>query len=481
MKKPILFNIVSLFSLVLLGCNTLPPKPVKPDRPEWISNEPGEHNGKMSFVGVSTFASTEQSARGNAWENATDRAVKYLGTKSTGKVVRIAKTFGLKGDTINETISGRSFKEQLYKGLVRRLESKIWYLELKYDAEKEVAYKSFVLAEIPTVELDYAIEEAIREAAEEERRKEQAIIDAELFIKKRINSAKSFGRKGDLFTAIKKLEELQPLAQILPVIRRGVYLAEANDLKANWLGSIDLISKSGNYQHLEPSQTPKPLKVQVVMQPDNESIPIRNFPVVFWSKQNQDVHILTDKNGVASLELPPFKKSGKFIFVASLDPDQIQETFSKDNSKNLLGRKANFSVSVAASFLKDRINNDFELEIKSITDGNYTVGKEGKLLASCAKRCRVRVYVWDGNKGILAKVEGARKWIKGEKYELLIDPESSPGKYTLITLSTTGKFPDAVKRGTTYSSTEFAVVLKNFRNLNAQRAEEHLEFTVNKN
>ena len=481
MKKPILFYIVSLFFLVLLGCNTPPPKPVKPDRPEWISNEPGEHNGKMSFVGVSTFASTEQSARGNAWENATERAVKYLGTKSSGKMVRIAKTFGLKGDTINETISGRSFKEQLYKGLVRRLESKIWYLELKYDAEKEVAYKSFVLAEIPTVELDYAIEEAIREAAEEERRKEQAIIDAELFIKKRINSAKSFGRKGDLFTAIKQLEELQPLAQILPVIRRGVYLAEANDLKANWLGSIDLISKSGNYQHLEPSQIPKPLKVQVVMQPDNESIPIRNFPVVFWSKQNQDVHILTDKNGVASLELPPFKKSGKFIFVASLDPDQIQETFPKDNSKNLLGRKANFSVSVAVSFLKDRISNDFELKIKSNTAGNYTVGKEGKLLASCAKRCRVRVYVWDGNKGILAKVEGARKWIKGKKYELPIDPESSPGKYTLITLSTTGKFPDAVKRGTTYSSTEFAVVLKNFRNLNAQRAEEHLEFTVDKN
>ena len=121
------------------------------------------------------------------------------------------------------------------------------------------------------------------------------------------------------------------------------------------------------------------------------------------------------------------------------------------------------------------------MKIKSSTDGNYTVGKEGKLLASCAKRCRVRVYVWDGNKGILAKVEGARRWIKGKKYELPIDPESSPGKYTLITLSTTGKFPDAVKRGTTYSSTEFAVVLKNFRNLNAPRAEEHLEFTVNQN
>ena len=481
MKKPILFYIVSLFSLVLFGCNTPPTKPVKPDRPEWTSNEPGEQDGKMSFVGVSTFFTTEQSARGDALENVTERVVKYLGTESSGKVVRIAKTFGLKGDTINETISGRSYKKQLYKGLARRLKAKIWETESRYNAKSEIEYKVFVLTAIPTVELDYAIEEAVQKAAEEEQKKKQVIIDTELFLTKRLNSAKTFGRNGNLFTAIKQLEETRSLAQKLPAIRRDFYIAEANDLKANWLGSIDLISKSGNDQHLEPSQIPKPLKVQVVMQPDNETIPIRNFPIVFWSKQNQDVHILTDKNGVASLELPPFENSGKFIFVASLDPDQIQETFSKDNSKNLLGRKANFSVSVSASFIKDRINNDFELKIKSSTDGNYTVGKEGKLLASCAKRCRVRVYVWDGNKGILAKVEGTRRWIKDKKYELPIDPESSPGKYTLITLSTTGKFPDAVKRGTTYSATEFAVVLKNFRNLNAPRAEEHLEFTVNQN
>ena len=96
MKKHILFKTVSLFSLVLLGCNTTPPKPVKLDRPEWTSNKPGEQNGYMSFVGVSTFYSTEQSARGNALENATDRVVKYLGTESTGKMVKIAKTIGLK-------------------------------------------------------------------------------------------------------------------------------------------------------------------------------------------------------------------------------------------------------------------------------------------------------------------------------------------------------------------------------------------------
>ena len=151
----------------------------------------------MSFVGVSIFFSTEQSARGNALENATDRVVKYLGTKSAGKVVRIAKTFGLKGDTINETISGRSFKEQLYSGLARRLDDKIWHPEFRYNAKSEVEYKVFVLTEIPTKELDYAIEEAIQKVAEEEQKKKQVIIDTELFLTKRLNSAKTFGRNGN--------------------------------------------------------------------------------------------------------------------------------------------------------------------------------------------------------------------------------------------------------------------------------------------
>ena len=157
MKKPDSVYIVLLLVLVLVGCTGPPPKPVKPVRPEWTTKVPGEAGGKMTFVGVSTFFSTEQSARDNACEVATNQAVKYISTDARGKVERLAKTFGLKGDRINETISGRSFQEQLFGGVTRRLKCRIWHLESKYDAEKEVAYKYFVLAEIPTVELDYAI------------------------------------------------------------------------------------------------------------------------------------------------------------------------------------------------------------------------------------------------------------------------------------------------------------------------------------
>ena len=96
MKKPDSVYIVLLLVLVLVGCTGPPPKPVKPERPEWTEKEPGEAEGKMSFVGVSTFFSTEQSARDNAFEVATNQVVKYISTDARGKVERLAKTFGLK-------------------------------------------------------------------------------------------------------------------------------------------------------------------------------------------------------------------------------------------------------------------------------------------------------------------------------------------------------------------------------------------------
>ena len=60
----------------------------------------------MTFVGVSAVYSTEQSARDNAFEVATNQVVKYISTDASGKVERLAITSGLKGSRINETISG---------------------------------------------------------------------------------------------------------------------------------------------------------------------------------------------------------------------------------------------------------------------------------------------------------------------------------------------------------------------------------------
>ena len=435
----------------------------------------------MSFVGVSTFFSTEQSARDNACEVATNHAVKYISTDARGKVERLAKTFGLKGSRINETISGRSFQEQLFGGVTRRLKCRIWHLESKYDAEKEVAYKYFVLAEIPTVELDYAIEEAVQKAAEEEQIKKQAILDSEVMLTKRLRSAKTLARQGNLLSALKQLQELKSMAPKQPTMKRDLFITDARELEAQWLGSVDLIAHSGNEQYLEPGQTPGPLKVQVVMQPDNDTLAVRNFPIVFMSKQTKDVPILTDPNGVATLQLPPLNSTGILTFVAIPDPKSLQDPLPEAISNNLVRRKASFKLEISVPFLKQRIKNDFMLKLSSNITGNYILGKKAKVSGSCEKRCRVRIYSWDGTTGELEKETGTRKWIKNKTYTLISFVPNEVGKFTLIALSTTGKFPDTVKEGTTYTATEFEMVLNSLRNMNTAKAEEHLEFTVNQN
>ena len=435
----------------------------------------------MTFVGVSTFFSTEQSARDNACEVATNHAVKYISTDARGKVERLAKTFGLKGDRINETISGRSFQEQLFGGVTRRLKCRIWHLESKYDAEKEVAYKYFVLAEIPTVELDYAIEEAVQKAAEEEQIKKQAILDSEVMLTKRLRSAKTLARQGNLLSALKQLQELKSMAPKQPTMKRDLFITDARELEEQWLGSVHLIAHSGNKQDLEPGQTPEPLKVQVVMQPDNDTLAVRNFPIVVMSKPTKDVPILTDPHGVATLQLPPLNSTGILTFVAIPDPKSLQDHLPEAISNNLSKRKASFKLEISVSFLKQRIKNDFMLKLSSNIAGNYILGKEAKVSGSCEKRCRVRIYSWDGTTGELVKETGTRKWIKNKTYTLIRFVPNEVGKYTLIALSTTGKFPDTVKEGTTYPATEFEMVLNSLRNMNTAKAEEHLEFTIKGN
>ena len=434
----------------------------------------------MTFVGVSAVYSTEQSARDNALEVATAQVVKYISTDARGNKESLAKTFGLKADTINETIGGREFQKQVYGAVSRQLKAKQWYYEIKSDG-----YMYFVLAEIPTVELDYAIKEAIQKAKEEEQKKEQikkqATLDSEVMLTKRLRSAKTLARQGNLLSALKQLQELKSMAPKQPTKKRDLFITDARELEEQWLGSVHLIAHSGNKQDLEPGQTPEPLKVQVVMQPDNDTLAVRNFPIVFMSKQTNDVPILTDPHGVATLQLDPLNSTGILTFVAIPDPESLHDQLPEAISNNLVRHKASFKLEISVPFLKQRIKNDFMLKLSSNIAGNYILGKEAKVSGSCEKRCRVRIYSWDGTTGELMKETGARKWIKNKTEKLISFVPNEVGKYTLIALSTTGKFPDTVKEGTTYTATEFEMVLNSLRNMNTAKAEEHLEFTVNQN
>ena len=381
-----------------------------------------------------------------------------------------------KDDRINETISGRSFQEQAYGAVSRRLKAKDWYYEIKSDG-----YLYFVLTEIPTNELDFAIEEAIKKVAEEERKKEQEILNSEAMLANRLKSARNITRAGNLLSAIKQLRELKVIAPKQPTTKRDYFIAEAVELEAKWLGSIDLIAQSGNDQRLEPEQKPEPLKVHVVMQMDNETIPVRNFPLVFISKQTKDITFVTDPNGSATLQLSPLNSTGIFTFVAIPDPELLQDQFPEAIYNSLISHKAFFKLEISVPFLKKRIKNDYMLKLFSSIEGDYKLGSEVELSASCAIRCRVRLYSWDGSTAGLLKDTGARKWIKNKIYTLIRFVPNEVGRSTLIAISTTGRFIDADKEGTKYNPTEFKMLINSFRLMNFKKAEEQLEFVVKKN
>jgi hypothetical protein len=117
--------------------------------------EPDDEDGMKHFVGVSAVYSTEQSARDNAYEKATERGVQFLGTFAKGKSLRMAKNFGLKAETINETIGGREFQKQVYGAVSRQLKAKKWYYEVKSDG-----YIYFVLTQVPISVLDDSLKNA---------------------------------------------------------------------------------------------------------------------------------------------------------------------------------------------------------------------------------------------------------------------------------------------------------------------------------
>ena len=123
----------------------------------------------MTFVGVSAVYSTEQSARDNAFEVATNQVVKYISTDASGKVERLAISSGLKGSRINETISGRSFQKQIYGAVSRQLKARKWYYEFKSDG-----YMYFVLARVPISVLEDSIKNAHVNAEKDAVKKSKA-------------------------------------------------------------------------------------------------------------------------------------------------------------------------------------------------------------------------------------------------------------------------------------------------------------------
>jgi len=124
-----------------------------PSRPEWTMEESDQKSNNISFVGISGKYATEQAARDDAYNNAINNVVKYLGTMAKNKIETARVSYGLESSVVDATKAGKSFEKQLSANVASRLKAKKWYLE-KWSTETGVGWKVFVQAQIPQESID---------------------------------------------------------------------------------------------------------------------------------------------------------------------------------------------------------------------------------------------------------------------------------------------------------------------------------------
>ncbi|MAE16473.1 MAG: hypothetical protein CL911_03405 [Deltaproteobacteria bacterium] len=485
--------------LVLGACATEPaqppqPPPEQPEREELVRRVPevepewavqGAHPDDeefLYFVGYSGKHAEERNAVAEARQAAGNEFVEYCGVESRTFSKFLSVTSGRSSEVKDATESGISGSKQQSQAYFRKLRvvgrSASEFRVLRGTQEQSRFWRMKVLVKVPRSEYDAVLAWKQKREDEAKALKLAQEQQAETLLSQQLETAKASAREGNLLGALKQLQQFRETAPQQPTPKRAVFLTEADGLETRWLGSVALEADAPAEQQLEPGQTPTPLAVKASFKPGDSSIPLPNLPIRFADASGGGT-VVTDAKGMATLPLPSFASEQEKHFTASPNVEWMNKQLAGIDLANLKDRKVRFRIVVRTPFLKQRIKNDFPLKLASNIEGSYQVGKTFQVFGSCAKRCRVRVYYWDGTTGIFLKGTGSRKLIKNKTTPLVptIAPDAS-GNYTLIVLSTTGEFPDAVKEETTYSATEFAVVLKNFRSMKGAKAEEHLKITV---
>jgi hypothetical protein len=490
------------FLILWLGaCASTPapapqPAPEQPEREELVRQVPevepewavqGAHPDDeefLYFVGYSGKHAEERNAVAEARQAAGNEFVEYCGVESKTFSKFLSVTYGLSSEVKDATESGVSGSEQQSGAYFRRLRVvgrlASEYRVLRGTQEQRRFWRMKVLVKVPRSEYEAVLTWKQKREDEVKAFKLEQEQQAETLLSQQLASAKSSASEGNFLGALKQLQQFRTTAPEQPTPKREVFLTEADGLETRWLGSVALEADAPTEQQLEPGQTPAPLAVKVSFKPAESNVPLPNLPIRFADAAG-DGTVMTDAKGVATLALPAFVSEQEKYYTASPNVEWLRQQLAGIDLANLKNRKVRFRIVVRTPFLKQRIKNDFPLTLASSVKGNLRVGDAFGVSGSCAKRCRIRLYYWDGQSGTLVHETQGPKLTKSEVRSLAEGMSSdAPGRFTLIALATTGAYPDAVDAGTAYPATEFAVVLKNFRSMKGAKAEEHLEITVQK-
>ncbi len=453
--------------------------------PEWaVQGAHPDDEEFLYFVGYSGKHAEERNAVAEARQAAGNEFVEYCGVESKTFSKFLSVTYGLSSEVKDATESGVSGSEQQSEAYFRRLRVvgrlASEYRVLRGTQEQRRFWRMKVLVKVPRSEYDAVLAWKQKREDEAKALKLAQEQQAETLLSQQLASAKSSASEGDFLGALKQLQQFRKTAPEQPTPKREGFLTEADGLETQWLGGVQLRLASAETQTLEPGQTPEPFLVMVELRMGELTVPIPNFPLLLFN-QNAQLRGITGPDGMAKFQLPPSPGEGTLNLHSTPDPERLRDQVPEEALASLQDRKVTFRVVVQVPFLKQRVKNDFPLTLASSVKGNLRVGDAFGVSGGCAKRCRIRLYYWDGQSGTLVHETQGPKLTKGEVRSLAEGVNSdAPGRFTLIALATAGAYPDAVAAGTAYPATEFAVVLKNFRSMKGAKAEEHLEITVQK-
>lgn len=203
-SKLVIVGLIALLAAACGGRKALPPVDIPPgvdekliwssesQRPGWTLEEPATVNGVMSFVGVSGSFATEQQGREDAKRNSINSVVSYTGTLVKDKFERARVSFGLDSNVIDPTTSARAFEKQLAVNVARQVKAKKWYLE-KWQTPTGVAYRVFLLAEVPQASVDESMKSTARDMAK--KAEQQAKEAGDEIAKKQAEKAAEFWKQ----------------------------------------------------------------------------------------------------------------------------------------------------------------------------------------------------------------------------------------------------------------------------------------------
>ena len=92
------------------------------------------------------------------------------------------------------------------------------------------------------------------------------------------------------------------------------------------------------------------------------------------------------------------------MITAAPDLSRLDKSFPKDALQAIKSQKVDFTIEVRADYIKGIAKSEYQFGLKGLSDGEeLKVGDQFGLTLSCSRRCRARVYYWDGSEAKLIK------------------------------------------------------------------------------